>query len=57
MDTVEVKEYKTKFAKGVHPMIFVNGRSLDELLNEAIGDESLLGLIPSITWLWDDKEQ
>jgi hypothetical protein len=57
MDTVEIKEYKTKFAKGNHPMIFVNGKSLDELLWAQIGEENLLGLVPAITWLWDDEEQ
>lgn len=49
MDTVVIKEYKTKFAHSKHPMIMVNGQSLDELLAEQIGDENLLGLVPAAT--------
>lgn len=56
MDKIEIQEYQTRYAIRNHPMIFVNGKSLDELLLEHIDDEVLLGLIPSITWLWDDGE-
>ena len=57
MDSIELRNYKTKYAAVEHPMIFVNGFSLDELLSGHFKDESLVGLVPSITWLWDEEEQ
>lgn len=57
MDSVTIDNYKTRFSRADHPMIFVNGASLDELLERELGDENLGGLVPSITWLWDEEEK
>lgn len=57
MDTIEVKSYKTKFASAEHPMIFVNSSSLDELLENYFENDWLVGLVPSVTWLWNEEEK
>jgi hypothetical protein len=38
-------------------MIFVNGKSLDIILDQTYPEQDLYGLVPSVTWLFDEIEQ
>lgn len=57
MDTIKISEYQSKYSKGSYPMIYVNGESLDTILDREYPGENLYGLVPAVTWLWDDSEQ
>ncbi len=57
MDKIEIKEYQSKYCEGSYPMIYVNGESLDTLLDSVYLNQNLYGLVPAVTWLWDGGEQ
>lgn len=57
MDKVELKDYQSKYFNGPYPMIYVNGMSLDTLLDSRYPDQNLYGLVPAATWLWDADQQ
>ncbi|MEM8830809.1 MAG: hypothetical protein AAGE96_15825 [Cyanobacteria bacterium P01_G01_bin.19] len=57
MDRIDVQDYMSRYCESPYPMIFINNRSLDLILCEYFNDEYLYGLVPSVTWLWDEEEQ
>ncbi|NVJ60083.1 MAG: hypothetical protein HWE27_06830 [Gammaproteobacteria bacterium] len=57
MDKIEIKEYKSKYFDEEYSMIFINGSSLDLILDSNYPEENLYGLVPSATWLWDESEK
>ncbi len=57
MDKVELKDHQSKYSERPYPMIYINGMSFDTLLDSLYPDQNLYGLVPAVTWLWDDDQQ
>lgn len=57
MDKIKISKYQSMNRKGSYPMIYVNGESLDTILNTEYPSENLYRLIPAVTWLLDDSEE
>ncbi|MFC4776106.1 hypothetical protein ACFO9Q_04915 [Paenibacillus sp. GCM10023252] len=57
INKLSVVDSNSKFVKGTHPIILVDGNPLDSILNEIYPDDLILGLIPTIVdWMSYDEE-
>ncbi|MFC4776112.1 hypothetical protein ACFO9Q_04945 [Paenibacillus sp. GCM10023252] len=57
INKLSVVDSNSKFVKGTHPIILVDGNPLDSILNEIYPDDLILGLIPTIVdWMSIDEE-
>ncbi|QLG42071.1 MULTISPECIES: hypothetical protein [unclassified Paenibacillus] len=57
INKILVENMKSKYVKEAHPIIYVDGKPLDHILNELYPDDLFLGLIPTIVdWMSVDEE-
>ena len=56
MDRIKIAKHQLRTSNKLHPMIFVNDRSLSEFLSEIFDDECISGLGPALIWLWEEDE-
>lgn len=56
MTGISVLMHQSKFANSVHPVLAINGVSLDVWLNSKLNEPDILNLVPAQGWLIEDQD-
>ena len=58
LSIIKAESKKTKFSNSEHLTITVNGRGLDQIINDYYPDQNYLGLVPTLLdWLENEEER
>jgi hypothetical protein len=56
INKIEAVKYQTKHADAAHLVFAIDGMPLDVWLQEHLGDQEYIGLVPALTWLRDERK-
>ncbi|MEC0204879.1 hypothetical protein P4H39_19925 [Paenibacillus lautus] len=57
INKISVENMISKYVKETHPIIYIDGKPLDHILNDLYPEDMVLGLIPTIVeWMSFDEE-